>query len=152
MNAMTWISLLLKQQYGVLVKLPFNGLFYIIISKSTMLSPINCLLLLYPDKWLIDNKLSIHLGKTKSVLFGRKKEAVRNRYIESNWAEIVSQTSVLYLGISCYSIAANVIKMLQQIQLSWNEAFWLVCSEVSYVIGTVWNVLLGSGLPAKLRD
>lgn len=91
--------MLLKQQYGVSVKLLLNGLFYIALSKSNMLAHMKCLLLLYPDEWLIDNKLSIRLGKTKSVLFEREKEAVRNRYIESNGAEIVSQTSVLYLVI-----------------------------------------------------
>lgn len=93
------VLMLLKQKYGVLGKLLSNGLFYIAISKSNMRAPMKCLLLLYPDEWLIDNKLSIRLGKTKAVLFEREKEAVRNRYIQSNGAEIVSQTSVLYLAI-----------------------------------------------------
>ena len=28
-------------------------------------------------QWLIDNKLSVHLGKTESILFGTKKEGVK---------------------------------------------------------------------------
>lgn len=61
-------------------------------------------------EWLIDDKLSVHLGKIESI--------VKNKYVESlfNGAEIVSQTySVSYLGIileqslSCESIAAKML-------------------------------------------
>ena len=30
------------------------------------------------NEWLIDNKLSLHLGKTESILFGSKRKLVRH--------------------------------------------------------------------------
>ena len=69
-------------------------------------------------KWLIDNKLSLHLGKTKCILFGSKKKSHK----KSKWkivcgsAEILSPESVKYLGIilnNCMDgiyMANNVLK------------------------------------------
>ena len=52
--------------------------------------------------WLSDNKLSLHLRKTQSILFGTKRRLLRAVKITVNCAgkEIESKTSVSYLGVS----------------------------------------------------
>ena len=65
------------------------------------------------SKWLIDNRLSIHLGKTESILFGTKRKLSRTNALKvtCNGTDIVSQKSVTYLGLTleqsltCTSIA-----------------------------------------------
>ena len=53
------------------------------------------------SEWLIDNKLSLHLGKTECILFGpkRKLKSVSEFKIKCNSHVIKSQTSIKYLGI-----------------------------------------------------
>lgn len=53
-------------------------------------------------KWLIDNKLSLHLGKTVSILFGsrNKIKKVDDFTIMCEGKQIQSATSVKYLGVS----------------------------------------------------
>ena len=52
------------------------------------------------SKWLIDNKLSLHLGKTECILFGSKKKLskIQNFTISCNGQEIKSTSTVKYLG------------------------------------------------------
>ena len=54
------------------------------------------------SKWLVDNKLSLHLGKTECILFGSriKLRKVQNFRIECNGHSIQAQTSVKYLGVN----------------------------------------------------
>ena len=69
------------------------------------------------NKWLIDNKLSLHLGKTECILFGSKKKLtkVENFNVHCNGQTIESQKSVKYLGsvldndLSATSIVTNII-------------------------------------------
>ena len=51
--------------------------------------------------WLIDNKLSLHLGKTESILFGSKKKLKRANKIsvQCSGSILESKTSVTYLGL-----------------------------------------------------
>ena len=51
--------------------------------------------------WLVDNKLSLHLGKTEAILFGTKRKLRRcsRLNITCNGHKINSQTSVKYLGL-----------------------------------------------------
>ena len=69
---------------------------------------------------MIDNKLSLHLGKTEGILFGTKRKlnsviSVQDFSINCNGMTI-STSSVKYLGVTLYntlsgdSIASNVIK------------------------------------------
>ena len=53
------------------------------------------------SKWLIDSKLSLHLGKTESVMFGskRKLNKVKDFIVHCNGHAIKSQKSVKYLGV-----------------------------------------------------
>jgi hypothetical protein len=68
--------------------------------------------------WLVDNKLSLHLGKTECILFGSKPKLskVDTFKIECNGQVIDAANSVKYLGIdldqwmSGESIAQKVIK------------------------------------------
>ena len=70
------------------------------------------------QQWLIDNKLSLHLGKTEAILFGshRKLKKQCEFNVMCNNEPIQSTQSVKYLGItldqclSGESIANNVIK------------------------------------------
>ena len=52
------------------------------------------------SQWLVDNKLSLHLGKTESILFGSKQRIGPNKslVIKCNGTEINSTSSVKYLG------------------------------------------------------
>lgn len=70
------------------------------------------------SQWLICNKLSLHLGKTESILFGsqRRLSSQSSLNISCNGQTIESKTSVKYLGaiidqcLSFDSMARNVIK------------------------------------------
>ena len=69
-------------------------------------------------KWLMDNKLSLHLGKTTSILFGSKRKLKRVESFEVRCEEkIIKQVnSVNYLGVqiddnmSGNSIVGEIIK------------------------------------------
>ena len=69
-------------------------------------------------QWLIDNKLSLNLGKTESILFGSKGKLKKAESFEvrCNGEMIKSSTSVKYLGVtldpvsSVESIATSIIK------------------------------------------
>ncbi len=52
-------------------------------------------------RWLVDNKLSLHLGKTECVIFGSKRRLnkVSNFKVECAGHTITAQKSVKYLGI-----------------------------------------------------
>ena len=54
------------------------------------------------SKWLVDNKLSLHLGKTECILFGSssKLREVHNFEIGCNGHTIKAQSSVKYLGVN----------------------------------------------------
>ena len=70
------------------------------------------------SQWLVDNKLSLHLGKTECILFGSKRrlKRVNNFKIVCNDHTIESVQSVKYLGIhldqcvSGVSTANNILK------------------------------------------
>ena len=69
------------------------------------------------SEWLVDNKLSLHLGKTESVLFGSKprlkSQSVLN--ITCKATVIEARNTVKYLGVvleqclSCANMATSVI-------------------------------------------
>ena len=50
--------------------------------------------------WLVDNKLSLHLGKTESLLFGSRKKLTKCNKLDitCNGINIGSKSSVSYLG------------------------------------------------------
>ena len=53
-------------------------------------------------EWLTENKLSLHLGKTESILFGSKRRLnkKKNMKVTCNGSGIESKTNVTYLGIT----------------------------------------------------
>ena len=53
------------------------------------------------NRWLVDNKLSLHLGKTECVIYGsrRKLKKVSDFKVECAGHTIIAQKSVKYLGI-----------------------------------------------------
>ena len=69
------------------------------------------------SKWLIDNRLSLHLGKTEAIIFGSKYKLnkIKSFSVKCGDQIIEGTSSVKYLGIvldqnmSCESIAANII-------------------------------------------
>ena len=68
-------------------------------------------------QWLIDNKLSLHLGKTESILFGtkRKLQNVNSFQVICGDSVIKKVKTVKYLGLlldnnlSCENIVLNII-------------------------------------------
>ena len=51
--------------------------------------------------WLVDNKLSIHLGKTESILFGSSKRLQPNKYLDIHCkgTSIAAKSEIRYLGL-----------------------------------------------------
>lgn len=72
------------------------------------------------SEWLICNKLSLHLGKTESILFGSKTR-LRNHYslnVTCNGQSIVSKDSVKYLGATIdqtLSFESMVMSIIQKV-------------------------------------
>ena len=72
------------------------------------------------SKWLVDNKLSLHLGKTECVLFGSKRRLSKVSNFSDNLKDhsIQSQNSVKYLGaildsdLSGMSIVNSIVKKI----------------------------------------
>ena len=54
------------------------------------------------QQWLVDNKLSLHLGKTEAILFGskRKLKRVENVSVSYNGHTIQQSKAVKYIGVS----------------------------------------------------
>jgi hypothetical protein len=115
-----------------------------LVYVNDMVSAVNCKLLLYADDsalmvshsdaniiqerlsteltsvsdWLVDNKLSLHLGKTESILFGTKHKLKKHSElnITCNNTNITATKAVKYLGLdldqslSGNNTGTNVIK------------------------------------------
>ena len=68
------------------------------------------------SEWLIDNKLSLHLGKTEAILFGPKRKVKNAKLnVTCKGTQITSTESVTYLGAeldSCLSGEAMALKVL----------------------------------------
>ena len=72
--------------------------------------------------WLADNKLSLHLGKTESILFGSKHNLSKSDDFSVAVGDIIvtSKKEIKYLGsileanLSCDKMASNVIKKVNQ--------------------------------------
>ena len=65
----------------------------------------------YVSNWLIDNKLSLHLGKTQSILFGTKRRlstGVKLNVI-CNGNVIESKSNVTYLGVTLDQLLSGEI-------------------------------------------
>jgi len=70
------------------------------------------------SEWLVDNKLSLHLGKTESILFGSKIRFKKGSSlnISCNGTDIKSTSSVKYLGalldnsLSCDEMVTSLIQ------------------------------------------
>ena len=85
-------------------------------------------------KWLIDNKLSLHLGKTVSILFGSKNKIKKadNFKVLCEGKQIESATSVKYLGVSFDQqlsgelIANSIIKKTgDRLKFLYRQAYFL---------------------------
>ncbi len=64
------------------------------------------------SEWLVDNKLSLHLGKTESILFGTKRKLKKQASlnVKCNGVSIQSSSTVKYLGIEMdQSLSGEVI-------------------------------------------
>ena len=69
--------------------------------------------------WLVDNKLSIHLGKTESILFVSKRKLSNcdNLKVSCNGVNIEAKTSVRYFGASidnCMSGDSVALSIIQK--------------------------------------
>ena len=54
------------------------------------------------NDWLISNKLSVHLGKTPSIVFGTKNTLCQYNFLNSvcNGNVIESKSTITYLGVT----------------------------------------------------
>ena len=80
--------------------------------EDTLSKELSCL-----SEWLIDNRLSLHLGKTETILFGSKRRlrSFNKLSVKCNNVDIKSTSNVTYLGeiidqdVSGESMAKDVI-------------------------------------------
>ena len=90
--------------------------------------------LTFLSKWLVDNKLSIHLGKTESILFGSNKkihkQSTMNIICGDN--EVTAKDIVKYLGVSIDQslgekyIAESIFKKgNSRLKFLWRQAKYL---------------------------
>ena len=86
------------------------------------------------NKWLIDNKLSLHVGKTETILFGSKRKLNRVCDFDVKYKNhcIMGVTSVKYLGVmldqdlSGNSMVSNVIaKALGKLKFPYRQGHFL---------------------------
>ena len=77
--------------------------------------------------WLVDNKLSLHLGKTECILFGskRKLKRVKDFKVTCNGHSIEHTTSVKYLGLNIDNLGGE--------ELNKPYAFVLILDFLYYV-------------------
>ena len=64
------------------------------------------------NDWLINNKLSLHLGKTQSIVFGTKRKLCKCNTINIvfNGNVIESKSTITYLGVTLdQSLSGDVI-------------------------------------------
>lgn len=89
------------------------------------------------SQWLVDNKLSLHLGKTECIMFGSKRKLRKTKdfSIFCNGQNIKSQKSVKYLGVeldqslSGESIASSVIKKVNsRLKFLYRQGYFLNAS------------------------
>ena len=89
------------------------------------------------SKWLVDNKLSLHLGKTELILFGskRKLKKIKDFFVTCNGQTINKQKSVKYLGVmldqelSGEAIANEVIKKVNaRLRFMYRQGYFLTSS------------------------
>ena len=101
-----------------------------LVYVNDMVSAVNCKLLLYADDsalmvshrdveviqgrlgleleavndWLIDNKLSLHLGKTESILFGSKRKLAKHSElnIKCGNSQKMPKSEIKYLGLDIH--------------------------------------------------
>ena len=70
-------------------------------------------------KWLVDNRLSLHLGKTECILFGTKRRLAKNNIFEVRLGDVLVNrvTSVKYLGVNldqCLDFTVHVEEIIQK--------------------------------------
>ena len=122
-------------------------------------------------KWLIDNRLSLHVGKTESILFGsgRRIRAAGDFKVTCDGETVQRVTSIVYLGVrldQCLSFDEYVVKVcknannrlsflyryshLLDVQTRKMLCNSLVLSNLTYCI-SAWYPGLGTGLKDRLN-
>jgi hypothetical protein len=97
----------------------------VLVTSSKNIEQINNILssqLKSVQDWLVKNKLSLHLGKTQSIVFGSKQKLnVESRLkVECDGSVVRSECSVKYLGVSIdqdmsgYTMANSVIAKINK--------------------------------------
>ena len=93
----------------------------------------------YVSNWLIDNKVSLHLGKTQSILFGTKRRlstGVKLNVI-CNGNVIESKSKVTYLGVTLDQFISGEIIASNILYQSSNQAFTEAGSKVVFTLDPV---------------
>uniref|UniRef100_A0A671W1V6 Reverse transcriptase domain-containing protein n=1 Tax=Sparus aurata TaxID=8175 RepID=A0A671W1V6_SPAAU len=120
------------------------------------------------NQWLIVNKLSMHLGKTESILFGTKRKLVKSNVLKvmCNGSEIVSRSNVTYLGLTLdqsltgESIAAKILdKCACKLKFLYRKTRFLDCTVKKLLAMTLIQCHIDfacsawfSGLTVKLKN
>ena len=90
--------------------------------------------LTFLSEWLVDNKLSIHLGKTENILFGSNKKIRKQSTMKIICGdnEVTAKDNVKYLGVSLDQslggkyIAESILKMgNSRLEFLWRQAKYL---------------------------
>ena len=143
-----------------------------LIYVNDMVDAVNCRLILYADdstlivsgksiedienslcaemnsisKWLIDNKLSLHMGKTESILFGNhhKLSLCNKLKIQCNNIDVVSKTKVKYLGIELdqklngeHTANYVISKVSARIKFLYRKAKYIDCQTLKLLASAI---------------
>ena len=87
------------------------------------------------NDWLNDNKLSLHLGKTQSIVFGIRKQLCKcnTLNIVCNGIVIESKSTVTYLGVTLdQSLSGDVIT---------SNVLFKTSNNLTFCIGTPESLL-----------
>ena len=115
--------------------------------------------LTFLSEWLVDNKLSIHLRKTESILFGSNKKIRKQSTMKIICGdnEVAAKDNVKYLGASLdqwlggkYLAEIILKKGNSRIKFLWRQAKYLNRNSRKLSATSVWFVWKSSGLCIKL--
>ena len=83
------------------------------------------------SSWLVDNKLSLHLGKTESILFGSCKKICNSPSLDIKCGDmkISSKKSVRYLGVDLEQTLSGKL-ILENILNKYGGALYLLYGDV----------------------
>ena len=94
------------------------------------------------SEWLVENRLSLHLGKTESILFGSNKRLAKRRelHITRLWKHTEFRTYFLFVPVWPYSVSdQNCNPLIRYMGTSTEIQFSTLLSRINTKLPTPQN-------------